>query len=369
MTNPAPVRQLSVVLAGGGSAGHVSPLLAIARQIREVSPESRVLAVGSADGLETRLVPAAGFELAVIDRVPMPRRPNLAALRFPLRMRKAIADSLRILRATQADVLLGVGGYICTPMYLAARRAGIPIVIHEANIKPGLANRLGARFSRKIGTAFEQTELRSSVWVGMPMREEIANLDRKAAQPAARVALGLEPDRTTLVVTGGSLGAVRINNALIRSLPVLADAGIQVLHITGGGKSIRDGHGDLLDAPGYHQVEYVDGMETAYAAADLLICRSGAGTVSEVAATGTPAVFVPLPVGNGEQTLNAQTLVRHNAALVVADKDFSADWLAENVLVLLQNQARLEAMSNAASSHGIRNAAAKMAQFVLEAAR
>ena len=369
MTNPSPNRPLSVVLAGGGSAGHVSPLLAVAAKLRALVPDAKLLAVGSASGLETRLVPAAGLELALIDRVPMPRRPNADAWKFPMRMRRAIADSRRILREARADVVFGVGGYICTPMYLAAHRAGIPIVIHEANLRPGLANRLGARDTGTIGTAFEQTALRGSVWVGMPMRAEVADLDRAAARPAARQALGLDPGKTTLVVTGGSLGAVRINEALSRSLPALAESGIQVLHITGAGKSLKDQAGNLLRAPGYHQVEYVDGMELAYAAADLMVCRAGAGTVSEVAATGTPAVFVPLPVGNGEQALNAGTLVRHGAALAVADKDFSADWIAENLLPLLRDEPRLIAMGDAAGRHGIRDAALKMAELVVGAAR
>lgn len=369
MTNAPLDRPLSVVLAGGGSAGHVSPLLAVAAKIRMLAPQSSLLAVGSADGLETRLVPAAGLELTLIDRVPMPRRPDAAALRFPSRMWRAIADSGRILREAEADVVFGVGGYICTPVYLAARRAGIPIVIHEANIRPGLANRLGAKFSGNIGTAFEATVLRNSVWVGMPMRDEVAELDRVAARPAARKALGLDPEKTTLVVTGGSLGAVRINEALSRSLPALAGAGIQVLHITGAGKSLKDQAGNPLSAPGYRQVEYLDGMELAYAAADLLLCRAGAGTVCEVAATGTPAVFVPLPVGNGEQALNAGTLVQHGAALSVADRDFTADWLSENLLPLLGDPLKLEAMAEAARQHGVRDAARKMAELVLGAAR
>ncbi|ABY24220.1 UDP-N-acetylglucosamine--N-acetylmuramyl-(pentapeptide) pyrophosphoryl-undecaprenol N-acetylglucosamine transferase [Renibacterium salmoninarum ATCC 33209] len=368
MTSNSANRPFSAVLAGGGSAGHVSPMLAIAVALTELAPESKLLAVGSKDGLETRLVPAAGLELAFIDRVPMPRRPNLAALKFPLRMRRAIADSTRILREAKADVVLGVGGYICTPMYIAAHRAGIPIVIHEANIKPGLANRLGARYAKTIGTAFAETVLRDSTWVGMPMREQVAHLDRAANKTAARAALGLAQDRPTLIVTGGSLGAVRINNAVVNAIPAITAAGIQILHITGGGKSVLDAAGVPVSAPGYRQVEYVDGMEQAYAAADLLICRSGAGTVSEVAATGTPALFVPLPVGNGEQALNAQTLVGKGAALVVADNDFNGSWLASYVVELLADPQRLIALGTKAYQSGIRDAASKMALAVKEAA-
>ncbi|AJT40718.1 undecaprenyldiphospho-muramoylpentapeptide beta-N-acetylglucosaminyltransferase [Psychromicrobium lacuslunae] len=365
---------LSVVLAGGGSAGHVSPLLAIAAALRDRHAEVELLAVGTKEGLETRLVPAAGVELTLIDRVPLPRRPSLAALKFPTRMRKAIRDSERILIEAKADVLLGVGGFVCTPMYVAAKKAGIPIVIHEANLRPGLANRLGARSTSWIGTAFEGTKLKAARWVGMPIRRQIAQLERAvrpggSAQRQAKTELGFDADRPLLVVTGGSLGAQRINQALVDSLPALTEAAIQVLHITGRGKQVREASGQLVAAAGYQQIEYLDGMEDAYAAADLLICRAGAGTVSEVAAVGVPAVFVPLPVGNGEQALNAATLVDRQAALSVADKDFTPEWLRQHVLPLVTDPARLEELARRAAQLGIRDAAEKMAEMIVQAVR
>ncbi|WP_285724050.1 undecaprenyldiphospho-muramoylpentapeptide beta-N-acetylglucosaminyltransferase [Psychromicrobium xiongbiense] len=359
----------SVVLAGGGSAGHVSPLLAIAQAIRRAEPEARLRAVGTKDGLETRLVPAAGFELELIDRVPMPRRPSLAALRFPVAMRRAIAQSREILQRAEAEVLVGVGGYVCTPLYLAAQRLGIPTIIHEANLRPGLANRLGARRAAAIGTAFEGIALPGAQWVGMPMRSDIAHADRAADRESARAALGLPLDATVLVVTGGSLGAVRINQAVAAAAADLVAAGIVVLHLTGAGKQVMDEHGEPLALPGYLQREYLDTMALAYSAADLLVCRSGAGTVSEVAAVGVPAIFVPLPVGNGEQRLNAATLVDRDAALMVADNEFSADWLRRVALPLLRDPARLAELGERAAQRGIRDAAEQMATMTLGAIR
>lgn len=360
---------LSVVLAGGGTAGHISPLLAIARAVAEAAPDARLLAVGTATGMETRLVPAAGFELATIDRVPLPRRPTLDLVRLPGRLAHAVRQAESVLERAEADVLVGVGGYVCTPMYLAARRRRVPIVIHEANTRPGLANRVGALFTRWVGKAFEATKLRHARLVGMPMRREVSALDRPAARPAARKALGLDPDRPTLVVTGGSSGAASINATLGASLGALAAAGIQTLHITGRGKAVTGGDGRLLEAPGYHQVEYVDGMENAYAAADLILCRSGAGTVCEVAAVGLPAVFVPLPIGNGEQALNARGLVEAGAALLVRDSELTPDWLTREVLPLLGDPGRLDEMARRAQALGVRDADRTMAQMVMEAAR
>ncbi|MFD1212748.1 glycosyltransferase, partial [Arthrobacter sp. GCM10027362] len=179
-------QKLSVVLAGGGTAGHISPLLAIARAIRAGAPEAKILAVGTAAGMETRLVPAAGFDLATIERVPMPRRPSADLLKLPLRLAAAVRQAGRILDDAGADVVVGVGGYVSTPLYVAARRRRIPLVIHEANARPGLANRLGARLTEHVAVAFPNTPLPHARWVGMPMRREIAGLDRGAGRDAAR---------------------------------------------------------------------------------------------------------------------------------------------------------------------------------------
>ncbi|MHC8607411.1 undecaprenyldiphospho-muramoylpentapeptide beta-N-acetylglucosaminyltransferase [Paenarthrobacter ureafaciens] len=361
------ITPLSVVLAGGGTAGHISPLLAIADAIRSQRPDAAILAVGTPSGMETRLIPAAGYELATIDRVPFPRRPSMDLVRLPGRLSSAVKQAGRILDDAAADVLVGVGGYVCTPMYLAARKRRIPIVIHEANLKAGLANRVGARFSKYVAVAFEGTKLPGARHVGMPMRKAISGLDRTSAAHAAKTALGLDTDRPALIVTGGSSGAASINRSVAAALPALAAAGIQTLHITGVGKAVMDDDGGLLAADGYRQVEYVDGMETVYAAADVLFARAGAATVSEIAAVGVPAVFVPLPIGNGEQALNAAALVKAGGALLVADKDLTPQWLESELIPLLSDQQRLNAMARAAESLGIRNADQRMADLVLEA--
>ncbi|MFJ4208245.1 undecaprenyldiphospho-muramoylpentapeptide beta-N-acetylglucosaminyltransferase [Paenarthrobacter sp. NPDC089675] len=365
--SPQSTKPLSVVLAGGGTAGHISPLLAIADAIKAKRPDAAMLAVGTPTGMETRLIPAAGYELATIDRVPFPRRPSLDLLRLPGRLSGAVKQAGRILDDARADVLVGVGGYVCTPMYLAARKRRIPIVIHEANMKPGLANRVGARFSRHVAVAFAGTRLRGARHVGMPMRRAISALDRAAAAAGAKSLLGLEPGKPALIVTGGSSGAASINRSIAAALPALGAAGIQTLHITGTGKAVTNDDGGLLTAAGYRQVEYVDGMENVYAAADVLLARAGAATVSEVSAVGVPAVFVPLPIGNGEQALNAEALVKAGGALLVEDRDLTPEWLETTLIPLLGDRQRLEDMARTSERLGIRNADQRMADLVLEA--
>ena len=362
-----PKSPLSVVLAGGGSAGHVSPLLAMAHAIRERIPDCAIVAVGTKDGLETTLVPAAGYELAFIERIPLPRKPSLDLVKLPLRMSRAVGTAKKILQDAKADVLVGVGGYVCTPMYLAAKSLGVPIVIHEANTKAGLANKVGARYTTYVGTAFADTKIRHAHLVGMPMHQAVASLDRGAAQKAARERLGLEPGRVTLIVTGGSLGALRLNKAVAESVQSLAGAGIQTLHITGKGKAVRANDGSLLTGELYRQVEYVSAMEDVYAAADLMLCRSGAGTVSEVAAVGMPAVFVPLPIGNGEQARNATQLVGADAALLIPDEALDAQWIKSHLVPLCLDAPRLARMGTAAAQCGIRDAAERMADMVFAA--
>lgn len=359
----------TVVLAGGGTAGHISPMLAIASAIARLEPAAAQSMIGTAAGLETRLVPDAGYELDLIEKVPFPRRPSREALSFPARYGQATAQAESILRRRRADVVLGVGGYVCPPVYRAAKRLRVPVVLHEANARPGLANRLGARSAEFVGTAFPNTPLKSAVHVGMPMSQEISQLDREAQRSQARQQLGLDSERTTLVITGGSSGAMNLNTAVAGALQDLLSTGAQVLHLTGGDKQVRDGDGALLSLQGYHQREYLDGMHLAYAAADLIVSRAGAATVCEVAAAGVPAVFVPLPVGNGEQELNARSLVEEGGALLVKDEHFTGEWIGRNILPLLEDPRLLVTMQQQSASSGITDADERMARAVLEAAR
>ncbi|TLP77408.1 undecaprenyldiphospho-muramoylpentapeptide beta-N-acetylglucosaminyltransferase [Nesterenkonia sphaerica] len=358
----------TVVLAGGGTAGHISPLLAIASAAERLDPTAQLSVIGTSAGLETRLVPEAGYELDLIEKVPFPRRPNRDLWRFPRRFAQASRQAEQILRRRRADVVVGVGGYVCPPVYRAAQKLNIPVVLHEANARPGLANRWGARQAAFVGTAFPHTPLKSATHVGMPMSRDVSQLDRDQLRVQARQQLGLDTERTTLVVTGGSSGARSLNEAIADALEDLLATGAQVLHLTGPQKAVRDAGGAVRAKAGYHQREYLDGMHLAYAAADLIVARAGAATVCEVAAVGLPAAFVPLPIGNGEQELNARSLVEAGGALLVKDQHFTRDWIRRNLVPLLETPRLLAAMTQQSASRGITDADERMARAALEAA-
>ncbi|GGL22018.1 undecaprenyldiphospho-muramoylpentapeptide beta-N-acetylglucosaminyltransferase [Phycicoccus endophyticus] len=354
----------SVLLAGGGTAGHVSPLLALADCLRRRDPQVRVAALGTAEGLEARLVPARGYPLHEVPRVPFPRRPDAAALRLPGDLRRAVAAAERALEQSAAEVVVGFGGFVASPAYLAARRRRVPVVVHEQNARPGLANRLGARVAAEVAVTFPGTPLRGATVTGMPLRHEIATLDRAALRAEAREHFGLA-EGPTLLVTGGSLGAARLNGAFAAAAAELSAAGVQVLHVTGAGKEVDPGP---LPGARYVVLPYCDRMDLAYAAADLVVARSGANTVCELTAVGLPAVYVPLPIGNGEQRLNVSHVLDAGGGLVVDDALVDARWVGDVVLPLAQDEERVAAMGRAASSVGQRDGDERLADLVARAA-
>jgi UDP-N-acetylglucosamine--N-acetylmuramyl-(pentapeptide) pyrophosphoryl-undecaprenol N-acetylglucosamine transferase len=360
---------LSVVLAGGGTTGHVAPLLALADCLRRRDGATKIVALGTAEGLESRLVPAAGYDLQVVPRVPLPRRPTADLLRLPGKLSTAVSAAAKAIEG--ADVVVGFGGYVSAPAYLAARRLGVPIVVHEANARPGVANRLGARFTTDVAVAFPGTPLRDAEVVGLPMRQSITSLDRAAQRETARVALGLDSGRPTLLVTGGSLGAQRLNDTFGESAMALLDAGVQVLHAAGEGKEVpvpESARTRPYGLPRYQVVEYIERMDLAYAACDLLVCRAGAGSVAEASAVGLPACFVPLPIGNGEQRFNAAPVVEAGGAIMVDNAGCTPEWVKATVVPLLQDDRRLTEMGRAAEAFGIRDGDERLAAIVERAA-
>jgi UDP-N-acetylglucosamine--N-acetylmuramyl-(pentapeptide) pyrophosphoryl-undecaprenol N-acetylglucosamine transferase len=352
------------LLAGGGTAGHVNPLLAVADRILQRNPTDTVLVLGTREGLEARLVPDRGYELLTIERLPFPRRLGRAALAFPGRFRRAVAQTRGYLVDRKVDVVVGFGGYASAPAYRAARALGVPLVIHEANARAGLANRLGARYTDRVGIVFPETRLRSSTVVGMPLRREIEQLDRALSRPDAAKFFGLDAAKPTLLVTGGSTGARSINRAVFDAIDSILATGWQVLHIAGNGS-------ELPESPraNYHILNYCDRMELALAAADLAVARSGSVTLSEFAAVGLPAVFVPYPVGNGEQRYNAADAVRVGGAILVDDAAFTPEWIRATLVPLLRDRDAVERMSMAISRVGSRDGADRMTDLVLGAAR
>ncbi|RRJ86273.1 undecaprenyldiphospho-muramoylpentapeptide beta-N-acetylglucosaminyltransferase [Gulosibacter macacae] len=352
------------LLAGGGTAGHVNPLLATADAIRVAHPDAEIIVLGTRGGLEERLVPERGYELVTIEKVPFPRRPNGAALRFPVRFVRAVRRVRRLMRERAVDAVVGFGGFASTPAYVAAR-GRVPVIVHEANAMPGLANRLGARWAAGVAVVFPNTVLPKAQAVGMPLRREIADLDRAASRAEAIEFFGLDPDRRTLLVTGGSLGAKRINEAIRAQGELLvgtpADGGTpwQVVHVVG-----RLSPFDDPGIPNYHVVDYCDRMDLAFAVADLVVSRAGASTVSELTAVGLPTVYVPYAVGNGEQAKNIASVLEADAGLTVADAEFTPEWVATTLVPLMADRARLEQLASNARRIGVSDAAEKMVVMI-----
>lgn len=357
---------MRVLLAGGGTAGHTSPLLATADALRRLRPDVEITCLGTPRGLENQVVPAAGYPLELVPPVPMPRRPNADLVKVPARLRAAVKQTQTVLDRVRPDVVVGFGGYVSVPAYLAVRKRGIPLVVHEQNTVPGLANKVGARIARRVAVSFPDTPLRHAEYIGLPIRPMISGLDRSARRAEGRAFFGLDADRPTLLVTGGSQGARRLNQAVSGAAAALADAGVQVLHAQGK----HGGADPVVQESGvpYVVVEFIDRMDLAYAAADLVVCRAGANSVTEAAAVGLPAVFVPLPIGNGEQVRNAQPVVAAGGGIVVDDADLTTEWVAATVPALATDTARLAAMGAAASALIPRDADERLARIVLEEA-
>ncbi|KQR64321.1 glycosyltransferase [Frigoribacterium sp. Leaf172] len=352
------------LLAGGGTAGHVNPLLAVADRIRLREPESVVLVLGTAEGLEARLVPLRGYELLTVARLPFPRRPSAAALRFPSRLAQAVQGVRDILAEHRVDVVVGFGGYASAPAYVAAWRSKVPFVVHEANAKPGIANVLGSYLTSHVGTVFRSTSLRHGRQVGMPLRHEIETLDRRGSRAEAVAEFGLDPAKPTLLVTGGSSGARRLNETMSAAAAAVLGAGWQILHITGAKSDL--GPSEL---PGHHLLRYCDRMDLALSAADFVVSRSGSATVSELTALGLPAVLVPYPVGNGEQRHNATDVVQAGGAVLVDDADFTPEWVASTLVPLLLDRSRIADMAVQASTVGVLDGTDRTVDLVVDAAR
>lgn len=360
---------MKVLLAGGGTAGHTSPLLATADALRRLDPDVEITCLGTPRGLENKVVPEAGYTLRLVPPVPLPRKPGKELALVPSRLRAAVKAALEVIDDVRPDVVVGYGGYVSMPAYVAARRRKLPLVVHEQNALPGVANKAGARIARRVAVSFPDTPLRRAEYVGLPIRRMIATLDRSALRAEARAFFGLDPALPTLVVTGGSQGARRLNRAVSGAAAALGSAGVQVLHVVG-----PNGAGDpswsdpVPTGVPYVVLPFVERMDLALAAADLMVCRAGASSVVEAAATGTPAIFVPLPIGNGEQALNARPVVDAGGALLVEDADFTADYVADTVLALAGDAERLARMGVSAAELVPRDADDRLAEIIREVA-
>jgi UDP-N-acetylglucosamine--N-acetylmuramyl-(pentapeptide) pyrophosphoryl-undecaprenol N-acetylglucosamine transferase len=349
---------MRAILAGGGTGGHVIPALAIANQLKK-SYNAECLFIGTARGIENRLVPAAGFPLQLVQVGALKNVSLMTRLKTAFNLPRAVWAASGMLNEFAPDVVIGVGGYASGPAMLAAVVKHIPTLAFEPNVVPGFANRMVAKFVSGAAVHFEETAkyFRHAEVTGVPVRQAFFEIAPKH---------GGVP---TVLVFGGSQGAHAINEAIIRCLPVLLREapGIYIIHQTGE----RD-YNDALAA--YQSVlgsaagfkfevsKFIEDMPAAFARADLVVCRSGASTVAEIAAAGKPAVFVPFPrAADDHQRINAEALAKHGAAVVVEESKLEGVWLAETIAALLQDSRRLRQMSQAARELAHPNAALEIA--------
>ncbi len=345
------------------------PLLAFADCLRRHDPGLRITCLGTARGLENEILPPRGYDLRLVPAYQLPRSINMNLVRTPDRMWRAARATREILDEVAAEVVVGFGGYVAVPAYLAAWRRHTPILIHEVNVPPGVANRMGMRFTKNLAVGFPyQTQqvpsLQDARVTGVPLRPAIAHLDRAALRAQARAYFGLDPHRPTLFVFGASQGARSINVAMAGAAKALTAAGIQVLHIMGARNEPVEIPPDL-PAP-YVTMKFLSEMQLGYAAADLALCRGGAMTCAETAAVGMPAIYVPLPYGNGEQRRNALPVVEAGGGILIDDGELSPDWIERTVVPLLRDPARIAAMSAAAAGYGRRDGDEALRAYMLE---
>ncbi|MCX4670066.1 UDP-N-acetylglucosamine--N-acetylmuramyl-(pentapeptide) pyrophosphoryl-undecaprenol N-acetylglucosamine transferase [Streptomyces sp. NBC_01381] len=366
---------LSVVIGAGGTGGHIYPGLALADALRRAVPGAVVSFVGTERGLETRLIPDAGYRLHTVDMIPFD--PSLGAKRYllPAALVKSGAQCRAILRAQGAQVAVGMGGYPSAPVIVGARMAGLPSLIHESNAVPGRANRFAARLTPNIAVAFDRSKAHlpggdRAFTTGMPIAAPLAALDRAALRAEARREYGVPEAARMLLFNGGSLGAARLTEAAVGLAARWRHRGDVQLLIKTGPAALDETRRRLTEAGAdtiARAVPYLDRMDLAYAAADLVVCRAGSATVAELAATGVPAVLVPYPHAPGDhQTHNARVLSDAGAGLLLSDGETTAARLAELVGPLLADPARLAAMSGAADPGPHARAADLLAERVIQ---
>jgi undecaprenyldiphospho-muramoylpentapeptide beta-N-acetylglucosaminyltransferase len=360
-------RRAWALIAGGGTAGHVLPGVAIAEAIVAAGHDpSTIQFVGSTAGMEGTLVPAAGFEITLLPGKGIRRRLTVANLAAGWGLIRASVTSLRLVRRLRPSVVVCLGGYASVPGALAALVLRVPVVVQEQNAVPGAVNRLVARWARASAVSFPDTGLPRAELTGNPVRSEVLAANRRRDREAARVALGVPAGRKLVAVFGGSLGAGRINGALRAALDLWRDRDdLAVRHIIGR-RDWAAARANPSDLPAggllYQPVEYESRMDLVLAAADLAVCRAGATSVAELAVLGVPSILVPLPGAPGDhQTANARYLERAGAAVVVPDGDLDGARLRREVDALLSDPDRLVAMSRAAVGCGYRDAADRVA--------
>ena len=361
-------RKLKVIISGGGTGGHIFPALAIANAIRKLNPETEFLFVGAQGKMEMEKVPAAGYKIEGLWISGIKRELTIDNLSFPFKVLSSVSKALRIIREFKPDVAVGVGDYASGPLLYAASLKNIPCLIQEQNSYPGITNKILAKRVQKICVAYDGMEKyfpkEKILLTGNPVRENVLKIEGKRQE--AFSFFRLNPDKKTILVVGGSQGARSINRSILAGLNEIRQADVQVVWQTG--KLFYDEAQNAVSSAGMENVrvfDFISQMDFAYAAADLIVSRAGASTVSEILLVGKPSVMVPLPTAaEDHQTKNIEAMVRKNAALMVRDADASAQLVA-TALATLSNEQLLKSLAANAAAQALPNSAEKIAGEVI----
>jgi UDP-N-acetylglucosamine--N-acetylmuramyl-(pentapeptide) pyrophosphoryl-undecaprenol N-acetylglucosamine transferase len=362
-------KQKKVIITGGGTGGHIFPGIAIARELAKY-PEVEVLYVGKAEGPESKWVPDAGFKFEGIRASGFPRGLSARLLTFWLDFGAGIARAGAILKRFRPDAVFSTGGYVSVPVSLGAALRGIPVGLFEPNVVPGLAAKLLSLFSRRIFVGFEDTlrrfSKRRTQWTGIPVREEIMTADKRKA----RESFGLDPETPTLLMLGGSQGSHSMNHYLTEVIRFLGegDRKVQVILMTGWADYRKTL--DRLEKCGLKTVlrPFISNIHEAYAAADLVVARSGAMTCAEILSRGLPALFIPYPHASGHQEMNARALEKAGSAVVITERELDGENLTRTLITLLSDEGRLKAMGEKARGLAKPQAASDIVKSLLEMA-
>ena len=363
------LKQPKIIISGGGTGGHVFPAIAIAGAIRSKYPDAQFLFVGANGKIEMDKVPAAGYDIVGLDIRGLQRNLSLANLKFPIRLIKSCWKARQIIKKFKPDVAVGVGGYASGPLLFMAAQQGIPCLIQEQNSYPGITNKLLASAAKKICVAyegmekyFEQSKL---LLTGNPVRSEIVKM--QVSRTAAFQHFGLSENKKTILIIGGSLGARTLNTSVLKDLNSLVIQDVQVIWQTGKlyYSTIVENVGSKLPS-GVRIFEFISNMEMAYSAADIIISRAGAGTISELCLLAKPVILVPSPnVAEDHQTKNAMALVKKSAAVLVTDAAASNE-LINTCIDLLNDESKMKSLGNNISQLAIADAAEKIADEVMK---
>lgn len=356
-------QSVNILLSGGGTGGHIYPAIAIANELKQRHPESKFLFVGAEGRMEMEKVPQLGYDIKGLNITGLQRSLSLKNLAFPFKLVSSLYKANRIIKKFKPNVVIGTGGFASGPTLFMANRSKIPSLIQEQNSYPGITNKLLAKKVKKICVAYDGLEkyfpAQSLIKTGNPVRQDLLHIEEKREEALAH--FNLDHTKMTLVILGGSLGARAINQALEKNIQTILKNDVQV--IWQSGKLYYDEYKKFSEIEGVQVFEFIQRMDLLYAAADVLISRAGAGSISELCIVGKPVIFIPSPnVAEDHQTKNAKSVTDKNAGILL--KEENIDSLSEVIKILFEDSEKRNVLSENIKKLALPNATKDIADEV-----